>query len=188
MAQSPEEMLKTMIANLPAKTGRSLEDWRKLLADRGLSAHKEIMAFLKSDQGVTHGYANTISQLARQAEQGGAPAGEDLVAGQYSGAKESLRPIYEALAGAVHDFGPDVELAPKKAYVSLRRGKQFGIVQPSTRTRVDVGINLKGRPPSGRLEASGSFNAMVTHRVRLTAVGDVDDELLGWLRKAYGEA
>jgi hypothetical protein len=31
----------------------------------------------------------------------------------------------------------------------------------------DVGLNLKGVRPKGRLEASGSFNAMVTHQVRL---------------------
>ncbi len=78
-----------------------------------------------------------------------------------------------------------MELAPKKAYVSLRRAKQFAIIQPSTKTRVDVGINLMEAAPAGRLEASGSFNSMVSHRVRLAAVQDVDDELLGWLRAAY---
>ena len=66
-------------------------------------------------------------------------------------------------------------LAPKKAYVSLRRRKQFGCLQPSTATRFDVGINLKGVAPAGRLEASGSFNAMVSHRVRVSDVKEVDD-------------
>jgi hypothetical protein len=89
---------------------------------------------------------------------------------------------------AVEAFGDDIELAPKKAYVSLRRAKQFGIVQPSTKTRVDVGINLKGVDPGGRLEASGSFNAMVSHRVRVSDAAEVDDELIGWLRDAYEAA
>ncbi|MEM9305400.1 MAG: DUF5655 domain-containing protein, partial [Pseudomonadota bacterium] len=82
----------------------------------------------------------------------------------------------------------DVELAPKKAYVSLRRQKQFGLIQPSTRTRVDVGINLKGDAPSGRLEASGSFNAMVSHRVRVSSADEVDAELIDWLREAFERA
>ena len=81
-----------------------------------------------------------------------------------------------------------MELAPKKAYVSLRRRKQFGCLQPSTATRFDVGINLKGVAPAGRLEASGSFNAMVSHRVRVSDVNEVDDELIGWLRQAYDQA
>ena len=85
-------------------------------------------------------------------------------------------------------FGKDVELAPKKTYVSLRRAKQFGLVQPSTKTRVDVGINLKGMPPTDRLEASGSFNAMVSHRVRVASAKEVDAELIGWLKRAYEHA
>jgi hypothetical protein len=85
----------------------------------------------------------------------------------------------------VHKFGKDVEISPKKAYVSLRRNKQFALVQPTTATRVDVGINLKGTAPTQRLESSGSFNAMVSHRVRVANTAEVDSELLGWLKKAY---
>ncbi len=81
-----------------------------------------------------------------------------------------------------------VEVSPKKAYVSLRRHKQFAILQPSTATRLDVGINLKDVEPSGRLEASGSFNAMLSHRVRLSGLEDLDADLTAWLHKAYREA
>jgi hypothetical protein len=111
-----------------------------------------------------------------------------MVAAQYAGAKTALQPIYDAVIATVRRFGGDVEIAPKKAYVSLRRSKQFAIVQPSTATRVDVGINLKGQAATDRLENSGSFNAMVSHRVRLSSPADVDAELKGWLRKAYDAA
>jgi hypothetical protein len=63
--------------------------------------------------------------------------------------------------------------------------KQFAIVQPSTKNRVDVGIHLKGVDPTERLEAAGSFNSMVSHRVWLTGPGDVDQELIEWLHQAY---
>ena len=82
-------------------------------------------------------------------------------------------------------FGPDVEIAPKKTCVSLRRNKQFALVQPSTKTRLDVGLNLKGRKPEGRLEAAGSFSGMCSHRVRVTSKSDVDAELVSWLEAAY---
>ena len=36
-----------------------------------------------------------------------------------------------------------------------------------------------------RLEASGSFNAMVSHRVRLSKISNVDRELIKWLKEAY---
>ncbi len=104
---------------------------------------------------------------------------------QYAGAKAALRPIYDKILAAIKKFGKDIEISPKKAYVSLRRSKQFAIVQPSTSARVDVGINLKGTKPTGRLEASGSFNAMFSHRVRVSTPADVDKELVGSLKQAY---
>jgi hypothetical protein len=186
MAKSPEQLAQSMIDNLPEKTGKSLEQWRKLLAGSGLARHGEIVRHLKSDHGVTHGYANLIAH--ETLSEGKAAGGDDPVAAQYSGPKADLRPIYDALISAVKTFGPDVEVAPKKTYVSLRRSKQFALIQPSTRDRVDVGINLKGVAPGPRLEASGSFNAMVSHRVRLGKKGDVNAELKAWLRKAYDAA
>jgi len=85
-------------------------------------------------------------------------------------------------------FGKDIEVSPKKAYVSLRRKKQFAIIQPSTKTRLDVGLNIKGLAPSGKLEASGSWNAMCTHRVKVEDVSGVNDELIGWIKQAYENA
>jgi predicted transport protein len=110
------------------------------------------------------------------------------VAAQYQGDKAALRPLYDRLVAEVQRFGDDVELSAKKTYVSLRRSKQFAILQPSTKTRFDVGINLKGVKAEGRLEASGSFNAMVSHRVRVEKASDIDAALIGWLKQAYDAA
>lgn len=187
MAKSPEEIAAGMIASLKEKTGRSIEEWLKITRASELQKHGELVKFLKTDHGVTHGYANLIAHETLQSAAAHADGG-DLVAEQYGGAKAGLRPIYDAILAAVGAFGGDLDVAPKKTYVSLRRKKQFAIVQPSTKDRVDVGINLKGTAPSGRLEASGSFNAMVSHRVRLSAAAEVDKELVGWLRKAYEAA
>lgn len=186
---TPEEMQATMIANLSEKTGRSLEAWIQVVRDSGLEKHGQVVSMLK-EHGMGHGYANLVAHTAKEGASGGtgpSPAGSDLVDAQYEG-KEDLRPTYEKLAAAVRAFGADVELAPKKSYVSLRRSKQFGLLQPSTKTRLDVGIKSRSLQPAGRLEAAGSWNAMVTHRVRVSAADEVDDELIGWLRAAYGEA
>ncbi len=189
MAQTPDPATATMIASLQEKTGRTLAEWLALAAASGHQKHGALVQWLKAEHGVTHGYANLIAHNALQSDASSvAASGVDLVAAQYAGAKAPLRPIYDRLAEAVRAFGPDVELAPKKQYVSLRRSKQFGLVQPTTATRVDVGITLKGLPPAGRLEASGSFNAMVTHRVKVGAPREIDAELIGWLKKAYESA
>jgi hypothetical protein len=192
MAQSPDQMLASMIANLEEKTGKTLPQWVEIARASGLAKHGELVKHLKTEHGLGHGYANlVVHEMKSGAASAPAAAGggdDGLVAAQYAGDKAALRPIYDALIAEVERFGDDVEIAPKKTYVSLRRSKQFGLIQPTTKTRVDVGINLKGEPPAGRLEASGSFNAMVSHRVRVEERGQVDDQLVGWLRQAYERA
>ena len=177
-------MLQTMINNMPEKTGKSLEEWFVILKKENFEKHGQAVKFLKTEHSVTHGFANTIVTLSRKTPQSDSV---DLVATQYKG-KENLQPIYDFLIKKIKAFGKDVEIAPKKAYVSIRRSKQFALIQPSTKKRVDVGINLKGKAPKGKIEASGSFNAMVSHRVRLESKADVTKEVLAWLKEAYQNA
>lgn len=185
MAREVDAATATMIANLEEKTGNSLDAWLQVARASGIEKHGELVKHLKAEHGLTHGYANLVALYARGY---GEESGEDLVAAQYAGAKAGLRPIYEAVVAAVRGLGDDVEIAPKKGSVSLRRSKQFALVQPSTKTRVDLGIQLKGVEPQGRLETSGSFSAMVSHRIRLESAADVDDEVVAWLRRAYDAA
>jgi hypothetical protein len=188
MAKSPEEGMASLHKNLLEKTGKSIDAWAGIARATGLGKHKDIVAHLKAEHGLSHGYANQIAQRALAAADAPKAGSDDLVTAQYAGAKAALKPIQEALVAAVQGFGTDIEFSPKKAYVSLRRSKQFALIQPSTATRVDVGLILKGVEPMGRLEASGSFNAMFTHRVKVATLAEVDPELIGWLRRAYEEA
>ncbi len=192
MAKNPDEMTNAMLANMKEKTGKALDQWLKIAKASKLTKHGEIVKHLKAEHAMTHGYANLVAHSLLKSDAAStakAAGGEDaLVDAQYAGLKADLRPIYDKLIAGVNKLASDVEIAPKKAYVSLRRSKQFAIIQPSTKTRVDLGINLKGKPPTARLEPSASFNAMVSHRVRLESPSQVDKELFGWLKEAYQEA
>ncbi len=184
---SPEQMLATMRSNLKEKTGKTMAQWLKLVKSSKLEKHGQIVKLLKTDHDVTHGFANLIAHEALGS--GGTnetkSSSSELVDKQYAGKKEGLKPIYDALLKVIGKLGSDVEIAPKKAYVSLRRNKQFALIQPSTATRIDVGFCMKGEPTTDRLEASGSFNSMCSHRVRLSSAKEIDAELKGWLKKAY---
>lgn len=187
-----DPMVETMIRNLEAKYGRSLDAWLTLVRESGLEKHGQQVKLLKDEHGFTHGYANLVVAIARdglpEPRETGAEADDEAEAALFSGKKEGLRPIWDVLRGVLLGLGPDVELAPKKAYMSVRRQKQLALVQPSTATRLDLGLVLKGMEPTGRLEAAGSFNAMCTHRVRLESPGDVDAEVRAWIREAYERA
>jgi predicted transport protein len=184
---TPEEMTQTMIDNLPEKTGKSLQQWIDILTPLQLEKHGQLVKLLKTEHSVTHGFANLIANktLATKVEQSD-PV--DLITSQYAGAKASLKPIFDKLLSQLQQSCGDIDIAPKKAYVSLRHKKQFALIQPSTKTRLDVGINLKGVAPQGILEASGSFNSMVSHRVRLTNTEQINLELIEWLKQAYTQA
>lgn len=179
-------MAQKMLGNLEEKTGETLSSWQKILAKQGFEKHGQIVKFLKSEHGVTHGFANLIAHETLRSASIHAPA-DDLVAAQYSGAKAELKPIYEQLIGEVQRFGRDVELSPKKAYVSLRRKKQFALIKPATKTRVDIGIQLKGAEPTARLVECKS-GSMTSHQVSVESAEGVDKEVIGWLERAYRAA
>ena len=175
-----DKALQTMINNMPEKTGKSLEEWKKILKKKSFAKHSEGVKFLKSEHGVTHGFANTIVTLSKEEDEGG----DDLVSGQYRG-KENLLPIYEALIKYVNTLGKDVTVTPKKASVSIIRKRQFILIKPATKTRIDLGFKLKDKPTTKRLENSGPFGTMCTHRVRLTDEKEVNAELKKWIKEAF---
>lgn len=184
----PAKDLEAMIRNLAERTGRTLDQWVQLARASGETRHGGIVKHLKTAHGLGHGYASLVAHTLLRSAESDTAGVDDLVAAQYTGAKAALRPWYDTLHRAVAGFGTDVEFAPKKAYVSLRRSKQFGLIQPGTATRLDVGLALKGVSPAGRLEAAGSWNAMCSHRVRVEAASAIDAALIGWLRRAYDAA
>ncbi len=178
-----DKALQTMIANMPEKTGKSLEQWKALLKTKTFEKHSHAVKFLKEEHGVTHGFANTIVTLSKEES----TSDTDLVTNQYKG-KEALTPIYEALVQVMTTFGKDVKAVPKKTSVSMVRNKQFALIKPATKTRIDLGLKLKDKPTTERLENSGPFGTMCTHRVKITSVNDINAELLNWLEEAYQKA
>jgi predicted transport protein len=180
-----DDAVATMKKNLAERTGKSFAAWVNIARSLGTSKHSDIVAYLKAEGSMGHGYANAIALEARKSE---VIIDDDPVDLLYSGDKASLRPLYDAIATTVAAFGKDVEFAPKKSYVSLRRAKQFALVQPSTATRIDIGINLKGIAPVGKLEAAGTWNGMVSHRVKLITMADFNKDVKGWLKQAYEQA
>jgi hypothetical protein len=177
-----DDATATMVANFPAKTGRPLEDWLKLVRASGLTRHGEIVSMLKAEHGMSHGFANLTALRALNPADAAADDPLDTI---YAGAKAPLRPLHEAVVSVARAFGADVELAPKKSYVSLRRAKQFATVGPASGGRIEVGLNLAGRESGGRLEPT---SGMCTHRVKIAAEAELDPELRGWLREAYDRA
>jgi len=178
---------ESQVRNLEEKTGKKMEEWVSIANKSGFEKHGEILNYLKTEYGIGHGYANLVVHYAKQSHAGAVENKDDLIAEQYKG-KENLKPWYDQLIGEINKFGNDIEVSPKKAYVSLRRKKQFAIIQPSLKSRLDVGLNIKGVSPTGNMEAAGNWNSMCTLRVKLDQEEQINDELIGWIKQAYDQA
>jgi hypothetical protein len=173
--------------NVKAKTGKTPDDFKKLAKEKGLTKHGELVAWLKKDFELGHGHANAITHVILEEGQPKVTTDEQIDK-FFTGGKAVWRKPYDQLIEALRGFGSEVEIASTKTYVNLlRKGKKFGIVQVST-DRMDVGVKLKGEAATGRLEESGNWNAMVTHRVRVDHPAKLDAELISWLRRAYENA
>jgi hypothetical protein len=112
----------------------------------------------------------------------------ELIDGQYRD-RPGLRPVLDAVLAALPALpavGP-VTVQARKTLVSLVTPRRtFAVIQPTTRTRVDLGLRLADQEPGGRLLAARDLGA-ATVRIALTGPQDVDDEVLGLLRRAYQE-
>ena len=178
-----DKAAQTMIDNMPEKTGKSLDAWKQLLKAKAFEKHGQAMKFLKEEHGVSHGFANTIILLSKEDNS----TDEDLVQAQYKG-KESLLPIYEKLLLFCRSLGKDVQVNPKKGSVSFVRKRQFALVKPATKSRIDLGLKLPGIAVEGRLENSGPFGSMCTHRMQLHEADEVDETVKNWIKQAYDMA
>lgn len=186
-----EDTYATQLANIEKRTGKTLAQLTAVVKKSGLSKHGELRDMLKRELGMGHGDANLIVHVVNgSAGPPAAPAGADpnaaAVDAYYSGAKAALRPIHDAVMAAVGKFGA-FEIAPKKTYLSLRRKKQFVMVGPATNTRVEVGLNMQGVAGTKRLEKQAA-GKMCQYIVKLTDAGEVDRELIGWMRTAFDQA
>jgi predicted transport protein len=184
MAKSPEEQIKDMVANMEKTTGKGMAEWKSIIDASGLKKHGEIVKFLKETHGIGHGYANMITHEAQQSHSAALVAQDvDLQAEWFAGDKAAIKPLYDKTMEIIRAFGKDIEESPKKAYMSLRRNRQFACVGPFTKTRMDLQIHLKGHPETDRLKAVKG--GMTSHVVKISSLLEIDDEVIAWLKEAY---
>jgi hypothetical protein len=177
-----EDAMASMARNLEAKTGTSLAGWVVRARSEKLDRHGAIVAVLKSKHGLGHGYANLVANAALASSSTAA----DPLDAIYSGAKAPLRSLHEKLSERIDKLG-EHEKAPKKAYISFRRKKQFAMLGPATRDAIELGLNAKGLPVSSRLKVLPP-GGMCQYAVRIAVAGEIDAELMAWLRSAYEAA
>lgn len=188
---SLDKAIETQLNNIQTKTGKTLDELAEIVRKSGLSKHGEIREMLQRELGLGHGDANTLAHAALQSDGTSAAkakglSGDEVLDEIYTGPKAALRPIHDRLMLDIVQFG-EFETLPKKGYVSLRRKKQFAMIGPGSNTRVEVGINAKGLESADRLLEQPP-GGMCNYKVKLTDAGEVDGQLIAWIKQAYDSA
>lgn len=181
------EMRDQEIKWLIERTGEGLETWNARVRESGKGDEAGLRAWL-SEKGVT-GYPAMLLVMERF----GYPdylqaSAEDLIANQYAD-RPATRPIYDALLALLPEVG-EVEVQARKTYVAFLTPKRtFSALVPTTRTRSDLGLRLAPTTrASGRLQLAKSFpQSSVTHKIGLSSANEIDDEVLGWIKRSYAQ-
>jgi hypothetical protein len=188
-------MTQKWVATLKENSGRSLDEWLKLIKKSGPPTEKERRDWLKNEHKLG---TNSAWWLAERAEGKGGEMekpeaylreAEQYVEEMFSGGKASLRPVYDALLKLGLSIGKDVKACPCKTIVPLYRHHVFAQIKPATRTRIDLGFALGSRQAEGLLIDTGGYakKDRITHRIPISSFDDINAEVKQWLRTAYEE-
>jgi len=179
--------MSAVTGSLGARTGRTLEEWVALVATSGVDPldQNSVRRWLREVHGIGQNTQWAIADAAAQAAGWVRPSVEQYIDSQFTGAKAALRPVFDAVRAAALSLGDDVTVEGRGTYVPFVRRRQFAAAAV-TSSRIDLGLRLQAAPPSPRLEPARAPGSS-THRVRLSAVPDVDDEVHGLLRAAYDQ-
>ncbi|MBI1339744.1 DUF4287 domain-containing protein [bacterium] len=182
---------RTQLANIEKKTGKSLPTLAAELKASGLVKHGALRTHAMAAYGLGYGDANTLVHVALQSdgESAARAAGastDDVLDAIYTGKKAHHRPIHDAIMIALESL-EDVEIVPKKGYVSLRRKKQFAMLGPKTNDRFELGVNLKDALDGDRF-VSQKPGGMCQYIASLGSADEVDDEIVAVLQRAYEAA
>jgi hypothetical protein len=185
--------IQKWIETLPEKTGRSLEEWLRFIREEGPPTEKERRDWLKAEHELGTNSAGWLAERSvGKGEEAGDPAtylaaALGYVDTMFAGPKATLHPLYDALLDLGFSIGPDVKACPCETIVPFYRNHVFAQIKPATKTRIDFGFALKDTPATGRLIDTGGFakKDRITHRIPITSLADIDEEVKRWLKRAY---
>jgi len=186
-------MVQKWVAELPEKTGKSLDEWIAFVKESGPKSEADRRDWLKAKHGLG---TNAASWIAERVDGKGTEEDDPdryletalvYVDEMFAGKREAMRPMYDMLLELGLSMGPDVKACPCKTIVPLYRNHVFAQIKPATQTRIDFGLALRDTKTPARLIDTGGFakKDRITHRFAITSASDIDGEVMRWLKRAY---
>ena len=183
---SPSDMMDSVTDSMKERTGKTQEEWVLAVQASGVDPldQKAVRNWLKTEHGILQNSQWAIADAAARAAGWARPSVEGYIDSQYQDEKATLRPIFDSLREIIEELGEDVSAEGRGGYTPFVRRRQFAAIQASTKTRIDLGLRFKEAPTS-ELLSNKSLPGQSTHKVSLTSLEDITNEVRGLIRMAY---
>jgi hypothetical protein len=181
------KMEEAVVRNLKKNTGKTLEEFAKLLKKQNIKDKKQAINWLKEKYQLGPIQAAFVYELSFGKGSLKDQNPQLLVDSQFAGAKADLRPVYNALVALCLKLGSDIAIKPGKSIVPIYRTHVIAQIKASTNTRIDLGLALGKTKATGRLIDTGGYikGDRITHRIPISTRSDIDSEVKKWLAVAY---
>src|SRR5262245_11489183 len=190
-------MVKKWIADLPDKTGRSLDQWsdvyRKLAKKHPV--RKDLVAAIKNEYGLGTVTAEqiweyTFNSITWEGDDSTyLKNAEEYVNGQYAGAREQFKPLFDEVVRFARTLGKDVRVCPCKTMVPLYRGRVFAELRAATNSRFEIALCMTNVPYDELLKKNprAKGNDRQLYVINLQATKDFNSTVKKWLKHAYSQ-
>jgi hypothetical protein len=188
-------MVQKWLAEIETKTGKSVDEWMKIINNAPVKDNKDRRIWLKEKFALGTNTAWWLadradgSNLMEETPEAYLTVAAKWVSDMFAGKKAALYPLYDSLMKCGYGIAIDVKACPCRTMVPLYRNHVFAQIKPSTNTRIDLGLALKGvskNIPKRLLDTGGIAKGdRITHRIPISNVDEIDDEVIKWMKVAY---
>jgi hypothetical protein len=187
------QYVQNIMSNMKGKTGKSVDEWIAFIKKNGPKTEAERRDWLKKEHKLGTNYSWWLAErsIGKNLDEGDPDAylreAERFVEEMYAGKKAALKPIFQRLLDIGLSIGDDVKACPCQTMVPLYRENVFAQIKPTTNTRIDLGLFLRGaKPPKSVAPTGGEAKGdRITHRIAIESVDQINGDVKKWMKTAY---
>ena len=185
MAKTSGEIEKEFIDTAKEKTGKSFQDWLKLVQSSGIEKRKDILEWLKKGHGLNHLQAQLITGIYLN---NGNPVyinENALLENQFSKCPE-MRSVFDSISKKIISSFQGTQLIPKKTYLSFTAVREFAAINVKP-NEIRLGLDLGDEPFSETLQKSKLTGPMprISHMLVFTEANQFDKNVMALLTNSY---
>lgn len=185
MAKTSGEIEKEFIDTAKDRTGKSLQDWLKLVKSSGIEKRNDILEWLKKGHGLNHLPAQLITGIFLN---NGNPVyinENALLENQFLKCPE-MRAVFDSISKKIISSFQGTQLIPKKTYLSFTAVREFAAINVKPK-EIRLGLDLGHEAFTESLQKSKLTGPMprISHMIILTESTQFDNKVMQLVQQSF---